>query len=86
MNQPDKSRYIVTTPDQQQVDLTKAREIRSNNLYPFGRHNYAIYRTPEQVFVKGTNTASAELMLDTYEIVDEATALNYRHPYFREEK
>lgn len=85
MSQPDKYRYLVTTTDGQQVDLTKAREIRSNNLYPFGRHNYAIYRSPEGLYVKGTNAASPEQMLDTFEITDEAAALSYQHPYIRQE-
>jgi hypothetical protein len=79
------SRYVVRISEQQEVDLTKAREVRSNNLYPFGRHNYAIYRTPEGVFVKATNTWSSERMLDTYTILDEEEALNYRHPYLRKE-
>ena len=85
MSQSDKHRYLVTTTDGRQVDLTKAREIRSNNLYPFGRHNYAIYRTPEDEYVKGTNTSSAELMLDTFQTIDEGTARSYQHPYVRQE-
>ena len=81
----DKNLFIVTTPDNQQIELTKAKELRSNNLFPFGRHNYAIYRTPENVFVKGTNSGNETHMLDTYEVIDEATALQYEHPYIREE-
>ena len=86
MHQKHSYRYLVTTTDHQQVDLTKARELRSNNLYPFGRHNYAIYVTPEEVYVKGTNASSPEHMLDTFEVIDEATAQNYRHPFVRQEE
>jgi hypothetical protein len=85
MQQKNNSRFLVTTTDHQQLDLTNARELRSNNLYPFGRHNYAIYVTPEEVYVKGTNASSPEHMLDTFEIIDAATAQHYRHPHVRQE-
>ncbi|RDC65432.1 hypothetical protein [Adhaeribacter pallidiroseus] len=81
----NKHLFIITTTTNKTVDLTKAKELRSNNLFPFGRHNYAIYRTPDYVFVKGTNSGRETHMLDTYEIIDEATAISYQHPYFREE-
>lgn len=81
----EKFLFIVTTQDQQRLDLTKGKELRSNNLYPFGRHNYAIYQSPEGVFVKGTNIATKTHMLDTYEIISEAEALAYQHPFVREE-
>lgn len=81
----DKNRFLVTTLHNQQIDLTKAKELRSNNLFPFGRHNYAIYRTPDNVFVKGTNSGLETHMLDTYEVIAEAAALQYQHPYFRQE-
>ncbi|QMU31137.1 hypothetical protein [Adhaeribacter radiodurans] len=81
----NKNLFIVTTTSNEKVDLTKAKELRSNNLFPFGKHNYAIYRTPENVFVKGTNSGLETHMLDTYEIIEESTALKYAHPYFREE-
>ncbi|AKD02010.1 hypothetical protein POKO110462_13960 [Pontibacter korlensis] len=79
----DKSRYIVTTTKGQQVDLTQAQILRSNNLYPFGQHNYAIYETPEGIFIKAMNSGEREIMLTHYEQIDEATARNYKHPYFR---
>ncbi|MDX5436104.1 MAG: hypothetical protein LPK03_02865 [Pontibacter sp.] len=79
----DKSRYIVTTTDGQTVDLTHAHILRSNNLYPFGQHNYAIYETPEGVFVKALNSGEREIMLTHFELLDEATARTYDHPYFR---
>jgi hypothetical protein len=81
----NKHLFLITTADNETVDLTKAKELRSNNLFPFGRHNYAIYRTPNNVYVKGTNSGNETHMLDTYEIIEEATALSYAHPYFREE-
>ncbi|MDQ4140577.1 MAG: hypothetical protein M3142_08620 [Bacteroidota bacterium] len=81
----NKHLFIVTTITNEKVDLTKAKELRSNNLFPFGRHNYAIYRTPENVYVKGTNSGLETHMLDTYEIIEEAAALKYEHPYYREE-
>ncbi len=81
----NKHLFLITTTTHETVDLTKAKELRSNNLFPFGQHNYAIYRTPDHVFVKGTNSGRETHMLDTYEIIDEATALSYQHPYFREE-
>jgi hypothetical protein len=79
----DKSRYIVTTTNGQQVDLTQAQILRSNNLYPFGQHNYAIYETPESIFVKAMNSGEREIMLTHYELINEASARNYDHPYFR---
>lgn len=81
----DNHRFLVTTTAHQQVDLTQAKELRGNNLFPFGRHNYAIYRTPDQVYVKGTNSGRATHMLDTYEIIPETVALAYAHPYVRTE-
>ena len=81
----NKHLFLITTTTNETVDLTKAKELRSNNLFPFGRHNYAIYRTPDTVYVKGTNTGRETHMLDTYEIIDETAALQYQHPYFREE-
>jgi hypothetical protein len=81
----NKHLFIVTTAQNEQIDLTKAKELRSNNLFPFGRHNYAIYRTPANVYVKGTNSGIETHMLNTYETIEEATALHYEHPYFREE-
>jgi hypothetical protein len=81
----DKNKFIVTTPDHQQIDLTKGKELRSNNLFPFGPHNYAIYRSPDGLYIKGTNTGSTSHMLTTFEIIDEQTALAYRHPYVHED-
>ena len=40
----DKNRYIAKTATGQEVELTQATILKSNNLYPFGKHNYAIYR------------------------------------------
>ncbi|TPE43526.1 hypothetical protein [Pontibacter mangrovi] len=79
----DKSRYIVTTTHGEQVDLTQAQILRSNNLYPFGQHNYAIYLTPAGTFVKALNSGEREIMLTHYELIGEAEARNYDHPYFR---
>ena len=81
----DKNRFIVQTPTHGAVDLTKGKELRSNNLYPFGIHNYAIYQSPEGLFIKGTNTGHKDLMLTSYEVIPEADALSYKHPYFRED-
>lgn len=81
----DKHLFIVTTQQNQQIDLTKGKELRSNNLYPFGQHNYAIYLAPDGQYVKGTNVGSATHMLDTYEIISEAEALAYKHQYVRED-
>ena len=81
----DKSKYIARTADGQEVELTQATIIRSNNLYPFGRHNYAIYETPEGKFVKGLNNGEREIMLTSYELIEESEARNYSHPYFRED-
>jgi hypothetical protein len=82
----DKNLFIVTTRDNHQIDLTKGKELRSNNLYPFGKHNYAIYRSPEGVYVKGLNTGIQTHMLNSYEIIPETEALQYQHPYGREEE
>lgn len=81
----DKSRYIARTADGQEVELTQATIIRSNNLYPFGKHNYAIYETPDGQFVKGLNNGEREIMLTSYELINESEARNYSHPYFRED-
>jgi len=79
----DHSRYLVTAAGGEELDLTFAKEIRSNNLFPFGPHNYAIYQTPEGVFVKATNADNPNLMLDSYEVIDGATARAYQHPHHR---
>jgi len=80
------SRYIVTMPDGQQVDLTKATILKSNNLYPYGPHNYAIYETPEGAFVKGLNKGEREVMLSHFEKLEESAARDYTHPYIREDE
>ncbi|MCC9138552.1 hypothetical protein ACFSKU_00270 [Pontibacter silvestris] len=80
------TKYIAKTADGQEVDLTEATILKSNNLYPFGRHNYAIYVTPEGIYVKGLNNGEREIMLTEYEIMDEATAQNYHHSYTREDE
>ncbi|MBA9075731.1 MULTISPECIES: hypothetical protein [Rufibacter] len=77
------TRYLITTSQGQEFDLTLAKELRSNNLYPFGLHNYAIYRSPEGVYIKGTNSGNLHLMLDTYEVIQEPEAQSYRHPHHR---
>ncbi|WP_205502983.1 hypothetical protein [Rufibacter psychrotolerans] len=77
------SLYLIKTTSGQELDLTYAKELRSNNLYPFGIHNYAIYRTPQGVYVKGTNTGNVHLMLDQYEVIEETAAREYVHPYHR---
>ncbi|QCR23357.1 hypothetical protein [Pontibacter sp. SGAir0037] len=82
----DKNRYIVTVQDGQQVDLTQAKVVKSNNLYPFGQHNYAIYETPEGYFIKGLNTGAREIMLTCYELINEEEAYTYKHPYIREDE
>ncbi|WP_347158135.1 hypothetical protein [Pontibacter chitinilyticus] len=81
-----KSLYLITTADGRQVDLTHAVILKSNNLYPFGQHNYAIYQTPEGIFAKGLNRGEREIMLTHFELLDEATALTYTHPYIREDE
>ncbi|WP_230680138.1 alpha/beta hydrolase [Pontibacter rufus] len=80
------SKFIVTLANGEQVDLTQATILKSNNLYPFGQHNYAIYETPEGVFVKGLNKGEREIMLTHFELIDEATARSYSHPYLREDE
>ncbi|WP_207435824.1 hypothetical protein [Sabulibacter ruber] len=77
------SLYLIKTTTGEELDLTYAKELRSNNLYPFGIHNYAIYRTPEGVYVKGTNNGNVHLMLDQYEVLDEQAATTYVHPHHR---
>jgi hypothetical protein len=79
----DKHKFLVTTIDNRQVDLTKGRELRSNNLFPFGKHNYAIYQAPAGIYVKGSNSGIESHMLDTYEIIPEQEALDYQHPFRR---
>lgn len=79
----DHSRYLVTAASGEELDLTYAKELRSNNLFPFGQHNYAIYQASESIFVKATNSNNPDLMLDFYEVIDEATARHYQHPHHR---
>jgi hypothetical protein len=79
----DKHKFLVTTIDNRQIDLTKGKELRSNNLFPFGQHNYAIYLAPEGVYVKGTNSGIESHMLDTYEVIPEEAARDYQHPFRR---
>lgn len=81
----DKNRYIARTATGQEVELTQATIIKSNNLYPFGKHNYAIYETPEGQFVKGMNSGEREIMLTSYELIKEEEARNYNHPFYRED-
>ncbi|MFB9864135.1 hypothetical protein [Rufibacter immobilis] len=75
--------YLVTATGGEQLDLTHAKELRSNNLFPFGLHNYALYRTPEGVYVKGSNSDNPNLMLDQYEVISEEAARTYVHPHQR---
>lgn len=82
----DKNRYIVTTETGEQVELTNAKVLKSNNLYPFGQHNYAIYKTPENRFVKAMNTGEREIMLTDYTLIPETEARNYNHPFYREDE
>ena len=79
----DKHKFLVTTIDNRRIDLTKGKELRSNNLFPFGRHNYAIYQAPEGIYVKGTNSGIESHMLDTYEIIPQQMAQDYQHPFRR---
>lgn len=81
----NKNKFIVTTTSGQKVDLTNAVTLKSNNLYPFGRHNYSVYETPEGNFVRGLNSGEREIMLTHFEMTDEQTARNYRHEYTRED-
>jgi len=80
------SKFTVTLTNGEQVDLTQATILKSNNLYPFGQHNYAIYESPAGVFVKGLNKGEREIMLTHFELLDEASARNYSHPYIREDE
>ena len=82
----DRSSYIVTTSGGQKVDLTQAIILKSNNLYPFGQHNYAIYENPDGTFVKGLNKGEREIMLTHFELMDEASARHYTHPYIRQDE
>ena len=75
----------MTTTDGRQADLTNATTLKSNNLYPFGRHNYSIYETPDGLFVRGLNRGEREIMLTHFEMLDEQTARNYKHDYNRED-
>ena len=81
----NKNKFIITTTSGQTADLTNATTLKSNNLYPFGRHNYAVYETPEGLFVRGLNKGEREIMLTHFEMLDEATARNYKHEYYRED-
>ncbi|RNI31042.1 hypothetical protein [Rufibacter latericius] len=80
------SRYLVTALGGEEIDLTFAKELRSNNLFPFGLHNYAIYQASEALFVKGTNSGNPNLMLDQYEVIEEDAARGYSHPHQRVEE
>lgn len=82
----DKNRYIVTTDSGEQVELTNAKVVKSNNLYPFGQHNYAIYETPEGKFVKALNSGEREIMLTDYALIEENEAHTYDHPFYREDE
>lgn len=81
----DKNQFIVTTTTGEQANLTNAITLRSNNLYPFGRHNYAVYEGENGVFVLGLNSGEREIMLTHFEMLDEQTARNYKHTYLRED-
>ncbi|GAB3200362.1 hypothetical protein ABID22_003570 [Pontibacter aydingkolensis] len=81
----NKNKFIVTTTSGETAELTNATTLKSNNLYPFGRHNYAVYETPEGKFVRGLNKGEREVMLTHFELLDEATARNYKHDYTRED-
>lgn len=83
---PDKNLYLATLPDGQTIDLTKAKALKGNNLYPFGPHNFAIYQTQDNVFVKATNRGEREIMLNYYEVIPQAEAEKYKHPYVREDE
>ncbi|MCJ8167242.1 hypothetical protein MKJ04_20545 [Pontibacter sp. E15-1] len=80
------SKFIVSVPGGKALDLTHAVILKSNNLYPFGEHNYAIYATPESVFVKGLNKGEREIMLTHFEEMTEGEARQYIHPYVREDQ
>ena len=82
----DKNKFIVNTTDGHTVELTNAITLKSNNLYPFGVHNYAIYETPEGKFVRALNSGERETMLTHFEMLDEKTARNYKHEYIREDE
>lgn len=82
----DKNRYIVTTENGEIIELTNAKVLKSNNLYPFGQHNYAIYETPEGKFVKAMNYGEREIMLTDYTLIPELEARQYDHPYYREDE
>jgi hypothetical protein len=82
----DKNLYLATTSDGRTIDLTKAKALKGNNLYPFGPHNFAIYQTLDNEFVKATNRGEREIMLNYYEVIPEAEAVNYKHPYIREDE
>ena len=81
----DKNRYIAKTATGQKVELTQATILKSNNLNPFGKHNYAIYETPDGQFVKGKNNGESEIMITSYELIEESVARNYNHPFYRED-
>lgn len=80
-----KNKFIVTTTNGQQADLTNAVTLKSNNLYPFGKHNYSVYETPDGKFVRGLNRGEREIMLTHFEMIDEQSARNYKHEYTRED-
>ena len=82
----DKNLYLAPINNGQTIDLTKAKALKGNNLYPFGPHNFAIYQTPDNVFVKATNRNEREIMLNYYEIIPQAEAENYKHPYVRQDE
>ena len=82
----DKNLYLATVATGQTIDLTKAKALKGNNLYPFGPHNFAIYQTLDNVFVKATNRGEREIMLNYYEIIPQAEAENYKHPHVREDE
>ncbi|MFD2514417.1 hypothetical protein ACFSRY_11110 [Pontibacter locisalis] len=80
-----KNKFIVTTTNGQQADLTNAVTLKSNNLYPFGKHNYSVYETPDGKFVRGLNRGEREIMLTHFEMIDEQSARNYKHECTRED-
>jgi hypothetical protein len=81
----NKNKFVVTTTSGEQADLTNAITLRSNNLYPFGRHNYSVYESPEGVFVLGLNNGEREVMLTHFEMLNEQRARAYKHEYIRED-
>lgn len=58
-------------------NLHQAAPLASNVVFPFGKHNFIVYKTRSGFYLRGNNTGTPLQLLNAFELISRHEALSY---------